>query len=127
MVILKPSIKSGSQLFGQATCVFLHVACPNSKNIIHYLMSISSLCFYTQRSKLLVLSYGVIMRQLANSNKKLYRSRKEKMIAGVCGGLAKYFNTDPTWIRMIFILLLLMGGSALLVYLIMWVIVPLEP
>jgi phage shock protein C len=58
--------------------------------------------------------------------KKLYRSRKDRMIAGVCGGLADYFAIDSTWIRLIFILFLLLGGSALLVYFIMWIIVPLR-
>jgi phage shock protein C len=61
-------------------------------------------------------------------NKKLYRSRTDKMIAGVCGGLGKYLGVDPTLIRLTFILLLLFGiGSGLLVYLIMLLIVPLEP
>ncbi len=49
------------------------------------------------------------------------------MVAGVCGGLANFFCIDPTWMRLIFIILILMGGSALLVYLIMWAVVPLEP
>jgi phage shock protein C len=39
------------------------------------------------------------------------------MIAGVCGGLGEYFNYDPAWIRLLFILFLLVGGSAILVYL----------
>ena len=56
--------------------------------------------------------------------KKLYRSRKDRMIAGVCGGLADYFNIDVTWVRLIFVLLFLAGGCALLIYLIMWLIVP---
>lgn len=59
--------------------------------------------------------------------RKLYRSRQDKMIAGVCGGLAAYFNTDPTWIRLLFVLFFILGGSALLVYIIMWILVPLEP
>ena len=59
-------------------------------------------------------------------HKKLYRSRQEKMIAGVCGGLAHYFNTDPSWIRLLFILFLLLGGLALLVYLVMWVVIPMD-
>lgn len=59
--------------------------------------------------------------------KTLYRSRRQRMIAGVCGGLAEYFNTDPTWIRLLFILLFFVGGSALLIYLIMWIVVPLAP
>ena len=56
--------------------------------------------------------------------KKLYRSNKQKMIAGVCGGLAEYFNIDPTWIRIIFIIFAVMGGSSILVYLLFWVLVP---
>lgn len=59
--------------------------------------------------------------------KKLYRSRRDRMIAGVCGGLADYFGTDPTWIRLLFVLFFFIGGSALLIYLIMWIIVPPEP
>ncbi len=65
-----------------------------------------------------------------NSNvpyKKLWRSRKERKIAGICGGLAQYFSVDPVWIRLIFVLFFLAGGTALIVYLIMWLIVPLEP
>ncbi|MDI9818081.1 MULTISPECIES: PspC domain-containing protein [unclassified Legionella] len=59
--------------------------------------------------------------------KRLRRSRKERMIAGICGGLAEYFNIDPTWMRLLFIVLLLLGGSTILVYLVMWLVVPLEP
>ena len=66
------------------------------------------------------------MARLSKPHKKLYRSRKERMIGGVCGGLAEYFGMDPTWVRLIFIFLLLLGGSAFLVYLIMWVIVPIK-
>lgn len=59
--------------------------------------------------------------------KRLYRSRRERMIAGVCGGLGEYFGIDPTWIRLLFILLFILGGSTLIVYLILWIIVPLAP
>ena len=60
--------------------------------------------------------------------KKLYRSRTDQMIAGVCGGLGKYLGIDPTLIRLAFVLLLLFGiGSGLLVYLVMMLLVPLEP
>jgi len=60
--------------------------------------------------------------------KKLYRSRADQMIAGVCGGLGKYLGIDPTLIRLTFVLLLLFGiGSGLLVYLAMLLLVPLEP
>jgi phage shock protein C len=59
--------------------------------------------------------------------KRLYRSRTEEMIAGVCGGLADYLNVDPTVIRLVFLLLLFAGGGGLFIYLILWVIMPLEP
>ena len=60
--------------------------------------------------------------------KKLYRSRTDPMIAGVCSGLGKYLGIDPTLIRLAFVLLLLFGiGSGLLVYLAMMLLVPLEP
>ncbi len=60
--------------------------------------------------------------------RRLYRSRTERMIAGVCGGFAEYANTDPTVVRALFILLAVFtGGAALLAYPILWVIVPEEP
>jgi phage shock protein C len=59
--------------------------------------------------------------------KKLYRSRDEKMIAGVCGGLAEYFEIDPTIVRLLFLALLIFGGGGLLIYIIMWIIVPQKP
>ena len=59
--------------------------------------------------------------------KKLYRSRRERKIAGVCGGLAEYFGIDPTWVRLIFILFFFAGGAAFMIYLILWMVIPLEP
>ncbi|MEO8401277.1 MAG: PspC domain-containing protein [Gammaproteobacteria bacterium] len=60
--------------------------------------------------------------------KHLYRSRNQRVLAGVCGGLGEYFNIDPTWIRLIFIFMTLLGlGTFLIVYLIFWVIVPNAP
>ncbi len=60
--------------------------------------------------------------------KKLYRSRTDKMFAGVCGGLGQYLGMDPTLIRLIFALLAVIGvGSSIVVYLIMMLVVPLEP
>jgi len=59
--------------------------------------------------------------------KRLYRSRKERMIGGVCGGLANYLNADPTLIRLLMVLFALAGGPGLIAYLILWVVVPLEP
>ncbi len=60
--------------------------------------------------------------------KRLYRSRTNRMIAGVCGGLAEFFMLDATLIRLFFVLGTLLGfGSLLIVYVAMWLIVPEEP
>lgn len=57
--------------------------------------------------------------------KKLFRSRNNRMIGGVCGGLGEYFNVDPTLIRVVFVFLLLPGGfPGLLPYLVLWAAVP---
>ena len=58
--------------------------------------------------------------------KRLYRSRTDKMIGGVAGGLAEYFNVDPTLVRIVFVLLGVLGGGVL-AYLVMWIVVPQEP
>lgn len=67
------------------------------------------------------------MKKLSKPYKKLWRSRTDRRIAGVCGGLAAYFNLDPFWMRFIFILFFLLGGAAFVVYILMWVLIPLEP
>jgi len=59
--------------------------------------------------------------------RKLYRSRTNRMLAGVCGGLAQYFNTDVTLIRVLFVALTVLAGAGPLLYLAMWIIVPKEP
>ena len=59
--------------------------------------------------------------------KRLYRSKSERMIAGVCGGLAEYFNIDSTIIRLLFVAAALFGGPGLILYLVMWILVPEEP
>ena len=57
--------------------------------------------------------------------KKLHRSRSNKMIAGVCGGLGDYFNVDPTIIRIAFFLLFLPGGfPGFIPYVILWLLMP---
>jgi phage shock protein C len=61
------------------------------------------------------------------SPNKLYRSRHDRLIGGVCGGLSERYGMDSTWVRLLFVLFFFAGGSALLVYLIMWLIVPLAP
>jgi phage shock protein C len=59
--------------------------------------------------------------------RKLYRSKTDRKLAGVCGGLARYFNIDATLIRVLFVLLAVLGGSGLVLYVAMWIIVPKEP
>ncbi len=60
-------------------------------------------------------------------NKKLYRSRSDKMIAGICGGLAKYFEIDSAIVRIIFLLLFFFKGIGFLAYIILWFVVPQDP
>ena len=61
-----------------------------------------------------------------DKTKKLYRVR-DGIIAGVCGGLAAYFDADPTLIRLVTLLLILFGGLSLWIYIILWLIVPKAP
>jgi phage shock protein C len=56
--------------------------------------------------------------------RKLYRSQSQRMLAGVCGGLAEYFNVDATLIRVLFLVLAVFGGTGLVIYVVMWLIVP---
>ncbi len=57
---------------------------------------------------------------------KLYRSEKDKIFGGVCGGLGKFFSVDSTLVRLIFVLLFIFGGSGLLLYIILWIVIPTE-
>ena len=59
--------------------------------------------------------------------RRLYRSRSDRVLAGVCGGLAQYFNLDATLIRVLFVLLAVLGGAGLVLYVAMWIIVPNQP
>ena len=56
--------------------------------------------------------------------KKLQLSSKDKKLGGVCGGLAEYFAVDPTIVRVVFVVLCFAGGFGVLLYLIMWIVVP---
>ena len=60
-------------------------------------------------------------------NRKLYRSRSDRMVAGVAGGLAEYLNIDATIVRLLFVFFALAGGPGLLVYIVMLLVVPEEP
>ncbi|MFZ0015072.1 MAG: PspC domain-containing protein [Acidimicrobiia bacterium] len=59
--------------------------------------------------------------------KRLFRSQSKKVVGGVCGGLGDYFAVDPVWFRVGFVVLALGGGSGILIYLLMWLIVEPEP
>ena len=59
--------------------------------------------------------------------KKLYRSKTDKKVAGVCGGIGKYFSIDPTLIRLGVVLFTLFGGCGLLAYIIAAFVIPEEP
>jgi len=60
-------------------------------------------------------------------NKRLYRSAKSKVFGGVAGGIAEYFDIDPIIIRLLFVIIAFAGGGGAVVYLILWIALPLEP
>jgi phage shock protein C len=60
--------------------------------------------------------------------KRLYRSRKDRMLGGVCGGLGEHIDVDPTIIRVVWaVVTLLTIGTGLLAYIIAWILIPEEP
>lgn len=61
------------------------------------------------------------------NGKKLYRNTENKMLAGVCSGIADYFDIDPTLVRLGWVLFSLLGGSGLLAYIIAAIIMPDRP
>lgn len=64
---------------------------------------------------------------MATEPKRLYRSFTNKMIAGVCGGIADYFSIDATVVRLLFVLGFFLGTAAFWIYIVMWVLMPEEP
>jgi phage shock protein C len=63
----------------------------------------------------------------APAAKRLMRSSRDKKIGGVCAGLADYFDIDPTIVRVVWLLAILFGGTGLLAYVILWIVLPLAP
>lgn len=59
-------------------------------------------------------------------NKRLHRSRTDRVIAGVCGGLADYFGVDPILVRVLWVVAVLSFGAGLLAYVLLWLFVPQE-
>lgn len=64
--------------------------------------------------------------QKKSVEKKLYRSKKNRVIAGIAGGLGEYFDIDPVLVRVVFLGVTVLGGAGVLVYLLMWLIIPSE-
>ena len=63
-----------------------------------------------------------------NQPKRLYRSRTDKVIAGVCGGLGEYFERDSTLFRVLFVLIAILSlGLGVIAYIAMWMIIPRNP
>jgi len=56
--------------------------------------------------------------------RRLYRSSDAKVIGGVCGGLGEHFDIDPTWVRLLFVLLIFASGLGLIAYIIGWIVIP---
>ena len=59
--------------------------------------------------------------------RRLYRSRDDRVVAGICGGLGEYFQVDPVLIRILWIVLIFAGGAGVLLYLLMWILIPRQP
>jgi len=59
--------------------------------------------------------------------KKLYRSRTQRMLGGVCGGIAEYFDIDPTLVRLLFVALTFIGGTGFFIYIVASIVIPEKP
>ena len=64
---------------------------------------------------------------MSEEKKKLYRSNDDRWLAGVCGGIGEYLDVDPTLIRVLFILFGFAVGGGLLIYIILWLVIPQAP
>ena len=64
---------------------------------------------------------------MSDGTKKLHRSKDDRWLAGVCGGIAEYFNIDGTLVRVLFILFGFAVGGGILIYVILWIIMPEAP
>lgn len=56
--------------------------------------------------------------------KRLHRSLTDRKLAGVCGGLAEYLGWDPTLVRILWVVLTLLGGSGIIAYIVLWILMP---
>ncbi|MEG0498828.1 MAG: PspC domain-containing protein [Alistipes sp.] len=65
--------------------------------------------------------------EMSAVRRKLYRSRTDRSIAGICGGLAAFFGCDVSMLRLVTLLMILFGGVSIWVYILLWIIIPKEP
>ena len=101
------------------------VDCINSKKqITDKLIWIIIIFLFSFIGAVLYWLFGRKKQTFVIKGKNLYRSRKNRIIAGVCGGLGNYFGIDPVIIRILWLLLILYGGSGILIYIIAWIIIP---
>jgi phage shock protein C len=70
---------------------------------------------------------GIMAKEEKDGIRRVYRSKKNKMLAGVCGGIAEYFEIDPVLVRLLFVLFTLMGFAGIILYLVAWLIMPENP
>jgi phage shock protein C len=96
--------------------------CPNcQKEIADH----SNFCYNCGANLTGAAAPGFIPR--AHVVKRLARSSTDKKIAGVCGGLAEYFDLDPTLVRILWLVLIIFAGTGVLVYVILWIALPVAP
>jgi len=60
----------------------------------------------------------------SKSRKRFYRNSDDKVLGGVCSGVSAYFDIDPIWLRLLFVIVLFMGGTGFFIYFVLWVIMP---
>ena len=67
------------------------------------------------------------MENAVGSSRRLYKSRRDRMIDGICGGIAEYFGIDSTMVRLLWVLVTLMGGTGFFLYIVAMIIMPANP
>jgi phage shock protein PspC (stress-responsive transcriptional regulator) len=96
----------------------------NCRNCQKEIAPSSNFCYYCGAKQAPAAAPPAAAQQV---RKRLVRSWTDRKIAGVCGGLAEYFDLDPTLLRVIWVLLVLCAGTGLLAYIVMWIVVPSAP
>jgi len=68
--------------------------------------------------------YTTVPQNLLKGKKRLFRNVDDRMLGGVCSGLGAYFNIDTVWVRIAFLIALVFAGGSVLVYLVLWIVIP---